>query len=314
MLRKRQRKVKKSHYALLVNRKAHGYQKREVSRLITAIRSDGGSYTLYEPDSALDMVRQAEVACGLRQATARLPRPFERGGKVTALVACGGDGTFNLVARAAWKTGLPVGIYPLGRLNNIALSFYGTVEPERAIKHVLSPKARPTDVGVAGNLPFYGSIGVGFIPGLIEELQQRTPPRMAVGWSRLGAETAAGVTREKTVIKVDAFRFEVQPLMLNINLLPYSAGLPISPASIPDDGHAEIIFDVGPDAGEFSAYTRLILKRRFLYGEGFRLYRGRHIALTPVKGRILSLDGELIELPANALEIKIEEKKLQVLH
>ena len=314
MTAKRPRRTKRNHFALLVNPKASGYQESAVSKLIQAIGKAGHSYTLYEPESATDLLKQAEVACGLRRATAQLPRPYAKAGKVTALVACGGDGTFNLAARAAWRTDLPVGLLPLGKLNNIARSLYGDADPDTATARILKGETVATDVGSAGNLPFYGSIGIGFTVELVEELSQHTPPRFAIGWSQLSAQVAARVQPEAIVLRVDSFRFEVQPLMLNVNLLPYSAGLPLTPASIPGDGYAEIVFDVGPSAGHFSQYARLIFKKKYLYGDEFRLYRARSIMMQPVKGRLLCLDGEPVAVPADTLEIKIEEKKLQVLH
>jgi diacylglycerol kinase family enzyme len=313
MVRKRQRRTKKGHYALLVNRKAARYQARAVSRLISAIRARGDSYSLYEPETAVDLLKQSEVAAGLRKANARYPRPFDRGGKVTALVACGGDGTFNLVARSAHKTGLSAAIFPLGRLNNMAASFYGTVDPDAAIKKILSSSMQLTDVATAGNLPFFGSIGLGFSGQLVEELEERGLPHFGLGWSQLAARAAARVEPHDLVLKVDSFRFEIQPLMLNINLVSHSAGLPLSPASIPDDGHFEVIFDTGIQSGNFSSFARLIHKRRYLYGDEMRLYRGRVALIQSVEGRKLCLDGESIDLPTDALEIKVDEKKLQVL-
>jgi diacylglycerol kinase family enzyme len=313
MIRKRQRRSKKGHYALLVNRKAANYQAKAVSRLISAIRSKGDSYSLFEPETAADLLKQSEVAAGLRKANARHPRPFARGGKVTALVACGGDGTFNLVARAAHKTGLPIGILPIGRLNNLAASFYGSADLDQAIKQIISSSVRPTDVALAGNLPFFGSIGLGFTPRLVEELERGRPPRFALGWSQLAAKASSRVEPKDLILKVDSFRFEIQPLMLNVNLVSHSAGLPMSPASLPDDGHVEVIFDTGNQSGNFSSFVRLIHKRKYLYGEEIRLYRGSVVLVQAVRGRTLCLDGELIVLPTDALEIKVEEKKLQIL-
>jgi hypothetical protein len=66
--RRRQQRTKRKHFALLVNRKAAGFQPKPVERLITAIRKSGASYTHYEPENAVDLLKQAEVAAGLRKA------------------------------------------------------------------------------------------------------------------------------------------------------------------------------------------------------------------------------------------------------
>ena len=174
MISKRQRKFQKGHYALLVKRTARGYNEKAVSRLVSEIHAHRLSYTVYEPDSAMNLLRQAEVAAGLRQATHILPRPYERGGKITGLVACGGDGTFNLVARVALKAGLPVGHYPLGRMNNVANSFYGTTDPGQAIKNILSAGARTSDAATVSGLPFFSSNGHGYATRMMMELGYRS--------------------------------------------------------------------------------------------------------------------------------------------
>jgi diacylglycerol kinase family enzyme len=313
MIRRRQRKVQKGHYALLVNKQAANYSERAVAKLIAAIRGNEMSYTVYEPSSAVDLLKQAEVAAGLRQATPTHPRPWERGGPVTGLVACGGDGTFNLVARAAHKAGLPVGHYPLGKMNNMALSYYGTSDPGSAIKNLLSAKVRAVDAALAENIPFFGSIGLGFAPQFLKELGDRSLPRLSLGWSQLGGRVAAGVETVRTIVKVDSFRFEIRPIILNINIVSHSLGLPLTPSSVPDDGQVEMVFDAEQAPGNFAGFTRLIKKGKYLYGDAFRLFRGREISVEPVAGRTLYLDGELIELPTDMLEVRIENEKLQVL-
>ncbi len=312
MTRKRQQRTGKSHFAILVNQSASGYRKAAVDRLISAIRDAGGTYTFYEPESAIDLLKQAEVTAGSRRSSSAYPAPYARGGKVTSLIACGGDGTFNLCARAALSGDLPVGCVPLGKMNNIAKYLYGSAEIEPAIKAIISGGYRQIDVGRAADIPFFGSVGLGFIPHLLEELSEQKAPRFALGWSQLGARIAGGVTLKKTLLKVDSFRFEIRPIILNVNLLPYSAGLPLTPASIADDGHAEIVFDQGDDPGNFASYTRLILKKKYLYGNEVRLYRGKAITCQPVRGRNLYLDGEMISVPNDILEIQIDQKQLSV--
>jgi diacylglycerol kinase family enzyme len=259
------------------------------------------------------LLRQAEVAVGLRRANSECQAPFERGGPVTALVACGGDGTFNLTARAALKAGVPVGLLPMGRLNNIYRSVYGSTEMGDAIKKILAGGIRRIDCATAADLPFFGSAGVGFGQRLVQALEERTPPRLAMGWAQLAGRAAAEVKLLDTVLKVDAFRFDFKPIILNINLLSYSAGLPLSPASVYDDGRVEVIFDQAGDAGNLTTYARLICKGKYLYGDTVRLYRGQDISIQPMKGRLLLLDGETIEIPSETLDVHVQAEKLQIL-
>ncbi|MFZ5980562.1 MAG: diacylglycerol/lipid kinase family protein [Candidatus Zixiibacteriota bacterium] len=312
MLRRRKLKAKNAHYCILVNPSAGGYQKKLVGKLIAAVKESDAFYTLYEPTTPMDLFKQAQVVVGNRRASQTLPAPDNRRGKVTALIAAGGDGTFNLVARAAQKADLPVGVLPLGRFNNIARCLCSSHEAEAAIGKIIEGKYRKIDTAQVANQLFIGSIGLGFVPRLAALLDEKGCPRFALGWSQLGAKAAANCRQIKTLIKIDAFRFEVSPRILNINLMPYSVGLPFSPASLTDDGHAEIIFDQGNFAGDFSAYTRLIYKRKYIYGDDIRIYRGQDISIQPTQGRKLYLDGEIIELPSNALEIKIEKGGLKV--
>ncbi len=312
MARPRQHKSNRGHFALLVNKTARGYNPKAISELVSAIKAKGGSYTVYEPGSGMDLLKQAEVAVGLRHPSHEFAAPYDRAGKVTALVACGGDGTFNLAARAALRAGLPVGSLPLGKINNFARSLYGTTSTSKAIQTIVNGEYQLIDTALAAEIPFFGSVAVGFFPHLLLMLQDRQLPRLGLGWSQLGAKAAADVPQIKTTLKVDAFRFEIHPILLNVNVLPHTAGLPVSPASMPSDGLLEIIFDRGISAGEFSTFTRHIYKRKYLYGDEVRLYRGKAITIQPLRGRRMYLDGEVIEVPHEILEIKIGESQLGV--
>jgi diacylglycerol kinase (ATP) len=313
MIRRRQQRAKKPHFAILVNKKAENHDPKTISRLTTAIKAAGGYHSVFEPSTAMDMMRQAQVAVGQAKPTGELQLPFARGGKITALIACGGDGSFNLVARAALQADLPVGVLPTGKFNNIARFLYGNLAPAEVNKRLIAGAYEKIDIGRVADQYFFGSIGLGFLSHLAQEIDERGAPRFAIGWSQLGAKVAAGVPLKKSVLKVDSFRFETSPVIININLLPYSVGLPFSPASVADDGMAEIILDQGNNPGDFSAYTRLIFKKKYLYGNDVRLYRGREITIQPLRGRTLYLDGELLKLPTDILEIHVENKKLSVI-
>jgi diacylglycerol kinase family enzyme len=311
MQRRRHQKSAAPHWGVLVNPKAASHSRSVVESITKEIKRRGGYYTLAEPDSSHNLLHQAQVMAGLIKDEVS---PDEgRFGKITGLIAVGGDGTFNLVARAAHDADLPVGIIPTGRFNNIARWLYGELKPSAATAKVLEGNYRKVDVGIVGDRPFFGSIGLGLVPELAAALEGKRTPLLGIGWSRLGAQAAAKVKMQKTLLKVDAVKFDFEPIFLNVNLLPYSVGLPFSPVSIADDGLVEVLCDQRPLLGNYSSFVRQIYKRNYLFGKEVCIYRGKSILCQPTQGRTLYVDGELVKLQTNSLDISLHAKQLMLL-
>lgn len=300
-----------AHWGILVNPKASAHPRGIVETLSQEIKKRGGHYTVEQPDTALAMVHRAKVLAGLVPGDTH-PN-VTRFGKITGLISVGGDGTFNLVARAAHDADLPVGVIPTGRFNNLARSIFGEAKASAAISKALDGNYRKIDVGMVGDRPFFTSIGLGLVPELLTALEDKRTPLFGIGWSRLGAQAAANVKMQKTLLKVDAVKIDFEPVFLNINLLPYSVGLPFSPASVPDDGLIEVLCDQRPLLGNYSSFIRQIYKRNYLFGNEVCVYRGRSILCQPTEGRTLYIDGELVKLQTNSLDITIHGKQLLLL-
>jgi diacylglycerol kinase family enzyme len=297
----------------MVNKKAAQFNLRAIRKMTSSIKRRGDSYTVLEPTSAGDLLRQVEAVAGLKKRGRGFSEQFARRGKVTALVACGGDGTFNLVSRVAMKVDLPVGVLPMGQYNNIVRSLFGSDNCDDAITRTLGRKTRKIDSGTVSGQVFFGSLGFGFIPELSRLLSERKPPRFAFVWSQIGMKAAAARLPKDIIIKVDSFRFEISPTILSVNLLPYTLGLPFSPASIADDARAEIIFDAEVSDKLMASYLRAVAVKQFVYGSQIRSFRGQTMSVQPMKGCDLYLDGELVTVPAAVVDIHIGEKQLKVL-
>ena len=306
------KKVRRHHFCLLVNKQATNYNERAIKKLVKAILNNGHHFTVLEPNSAFSLYDQAQSAAGLKRHRGVVLNQVKKWGNISALIACGGDGTFNLVARAGFKSNLPVAVLPMGKFNNLCQSVYKTIEPDKIIKKILARKIQTINVGKIADQMFFSSIALGFIPKLQEILEEKKQPRFSFGWSQLGTKAATVRLPQKTILKVDSFKFETSSKMINVNLLPLSCGIPISNASLPDDGKSEIIFDINVSSKKFGNYLSQIIKGKFVYGSDFRMYRGKSISIEPVEGYNLYLDGEIIKVPSEMIEISILEKDLKI--
>lgn len=313
MKKTRYTKKKRNHFCLLVNPEAGNYNYKNIKKLTAAIKNKGDNYSVFEPKTALDLYNAALKICGLRRWGRNIPHQFSQRGDVTAIIACGGDGTFNLAARAALKANIPVGIMPMGKENNIAKSIYKSDSCDNAIGKILEQKHRLIDHGIVGEQIFFGSIGLGYLAELANYLKNNDKPRFSFGWNKLGNKIAKIVKSRKMLIKIDAFRFEISPRILNVQLLSLASGIVFSPNSIPNDKQMEIIFDFGVDSKKIGSFSRDIFKKKYNYNEEIKLFRGEKVSFQPVKNMDLYLDGELIKLPNDFIEIKIGPEQLKVL-
>ncbi|MBU8932482.1 MAG: hypothetical protein KOO62_00600 [candidate division Zixibacteria bacterium] len=311
-MRHRQQKGPRPHFLILLNRQATNFSEDTVQCLTETIRSEDGLYTIEEPRSAGELVRMTEVICGVRRSHRRLPSYMTRRGKVTALVAAGGDGTANKVAGVALAAGLPMGVLPMGRYNDIARSLDPSLDIDRISTAIAKRKYRQIDtIHVDGNL-VVGSLSMGLLAQLREELTDRNGPRFAFRWKSLGTRVAEAVKLRRLILKLDAFRFEIRPTVLNINLLRYTMGLDISPASILDDQQAEVIFDVECDDRDLGNYVRQVYKGKYLYGNEVRLFRGSVIHLHSVRQQQVLIDGEKVHLSTNEVEMQVSNQSLKI--
>ena len=256
----------------------------------------------------MEVARTRLVEVGKKGTVSAPPKPIA----VTAFVAAGGDGTVNLIARAAMESGLPMGILPMGRYDNISRSIHGQIKTELSAERIIKGEYQLLDIIRIGDQIVIGSMGIGFVPSLAKELDLDKPPRFGLGWGKLGARVADDLKPFKMIIKADTFRFEVSPVMLNVNLLPYTLGLKLSPASISDDARAELIFDDKTEKADFSRYLKGLHKGDYHYGDGLNLYRSEMINLQLSKAVKLYLDGEILQLPKQALTLRFAEEKLKL--
>jgi diacylglycerol kinase family enzyme len=62
-----------------------------------------------------------------------------------------------------------------------------------------------------------------------------------------------------------------------------------------------------------SKYIRQIYKKKYLYSDDIRMYRGTKIAIKPVEGLRVYIDGDITDIPTDELKIQIFSRRIRVL-
>ena len=81
---------------------------------------------------------------------------------IDIVVAVGGDGTVNEVARALIHTNTALGIIPCGSGTGLARHLQLPIDPEGAIKMINAGIIKSLDYGTMNGLPFFCTCGMGF--------------------------------------------------------------------------------------------------------------------------------------------------------
>ena len=82
--------------------------------------------------------------------------------KVYAVVAIGGDGTINEIARSLVHTDTALGIIPCGSGNGLARHLKVSLDAKKAIDTINEGRLETIDYGLINEIPFFCTCGVGF--------------------------------------------------------------------------------------------------------------------------------------------------------
>jgi diacylglycerol kinase family enzyme/membrane-associated phospholipid phosphatase len=180
------------------------------------------------------------------------------------VVAAGGDGTVRVVASELARTGVALGILPVGTGNLLARNLSLPMQMDTALDVVLSGQDRAIDLVRMGgdgldddHFAVMGGLGLdaAIMQGAPDELKKR------VGWP---AYFIAGLRhfRDPTVkveISVDegpAVRYRASTVVIG-NVGTLTGGIPLLPDAAPDDGKLDVVV-VAPR--RFLTWIRLLVR------------------------------------------------------
>ena len=180
------------------------------------------------------------------------------------VLAVGGDGTVNEVARGLLGSSAALGIVPVGSGNGLARALRIPLRPEAALAALERGIRRRMDVGFLNGRPFLNVAGVGFdavVGHAFHESGRRGGRRGLFGYVRLCVAELRTYRPQRLAVEVAAERIDLSAFVVTFaNGLQYGSAAVINPGAKLDDGRLEIvIFENGPWWRSLAAVPRLFL-------------------------------------------------------
>ena len=174
----------------------------------------------------------------------QLAREAAAGGAEIVL-AVGGDGTVNEVARGLIGSRAALGIVPAGSGNGLARALRLPARPEQALAVLETGTRRAMDVGLLNGRLFLNVAGVGFdaaVGHAFHERGKRGGRRGLLGYVSLSLHALLSYRPTPIELEVDGVRSTLEPFVLTFANGPqYGSGAVINPGGRLDDGQLEIV-------------------------------------------------------------------------
>jgi diacylglycerol kinase (ATP) len=230
----------------------------------------------------------------------------------TELVAVGGDGTVNEVARVGMEKGIPIGIIPAGSGNGLARSLGIPMNFDKALKLICDRKTRLIDVGFINDTPFLCTSGVGFDAHIGKLFASRTQ-RGLLGYVKITLkELFTYRTSEYRITINETAETEEAFLITFANAGQYGNNFYIAPMAKVDDGllHVAIVKPF-----PFFSLPLIFLKIVLLKAHKSRFIKtltADKLTIRSVRKTPFHFDGE----PGNEafeFEVKVRKKTLEII-
>lgn len=216
--------------------------------------------------------------------------------KVDFVVLGGGDGTINAAAQALLKTGLPVGILPMGTANDLARTLNIPFDIDEAAKIITGGRLHRIDLGIVNACYFFNIANI----GLGVQVKNNLSYEMKQHWGVLSyvrgfVKAIKSYRPFRAEITCDGHIHRVASIQIAVgNGRHYGGGMTVSDEARIDDGTC-FLYSVKPS----SVWS--ILKSAFAFRSGhFKrhhpvdLDHGSNIEIKTSRRMPVTADGELV--------------------
>lgn len=232
-------------------------------------------------------------------------------GNYTVVVACGGDGTVNMVSSVVMNTEMALGILPLGSGNGLARSNGIPLDLEDALLVIARAETKTIDGALINGIPFFCTAGVGF-DALIAEKFAASTTRGFLTYFKTSISEFFSYKPNDYKVSVDGQELQSKAFLITVaNAGQWGNDVYISPEASLNDGllHVSILKPFALSA--IGGIALKLFRKKIHTSAHFISMKGKTIGIEfegelPVHydGEPLKAEGKLrIEVRPNALKV-----------
>ena len=211
------------------------------------------------------------------------------------IVAVGGDGTVNEVARGIVGTGKTLGIIPCGSGDGLALHLGISRKFEKALDTVMNGVIHPLDAGMINDRMFFSVCGVGF-DAMVSERYAKSGRRGLLSYVEQGMNLWREFHPEKYLITIDGRTWENDAALITVgNSSQWGNGAKIAPLADSSDGLLDVTVADMFTTIEMPALAYLLMTGYLDKSHRIHCHRGKNIRISRKSGGPAHADGEWFE-------------------
>ena len=236
--------------------------------------------------------------------------------KADAVIACGGDGTVNMVGQVLVGTDIQFGIIPIGSGNGVANNMSINNNYEETLNKIVSGKTVKIDVGRIDNNYFFSNIGFGLEAEFIRHYKLRNSHGfLSYLFSFFKSLNSYQPAKFQIEINNSHKKKINSHILMILNANEQGYGISVDKDAKIDDGFLNLTSIRKTNSLVIIYYVLKIFLGISLKGE--KILKVQKVSSVKIKSKYmyisLQIDGEYVFLPKNQVKISIIPKALNIL-
>lgn len=231
---------------------------------------------------------------------------------VDVVVAIGGDGTVNEVARAIVHSSTALGIIPCGSGNGLARHLLLPLNVRKAIEVINRCEIRQLDYGIINDYPFFCTCGMGFdafVSMKFAEAGKRGPITYVENVLREGLKYKP----ETYTIEDESGTLQYKAFLISCaNASQYGNNAYIAPQASMSDGLMDVIIMEPFDVFEAPQISIEMFSKTLNKNSKIKTFRTRHLHIHRDKPGVIHYDGDPVMTGAD-IDVELKPKGINII-